>query len=359
VTTTTLAIIGAGLAGVTAARVAHEAGIRPLVLEAGAQAGGRIEAERDAAGRVIADLGPSWVWPPFQPVVQHWLERLGLTTFPQHEAGEAVLDGFGPTPRRHALPGQYGMVRIAGGPSALVTAMAASMPEACFRWHARVNAIEQRSDGRLGIAMESGGDVVADQVLIAVPPRLISERIALPAGLSPALEAALTAQPTWMAAQAKAVIRYATPFWRDAGLSGRIASRVGPLFEAHDHTSPDGDAALFGFLSTPPGARDPSVIEPAIIEQLRRCLGPPAATPQRITVRDWAIDPRICSSRDYREPPAHPSVGPAMLRSPHLDGRLWLCGAETADQSPGLIEGALIAGERTARAALDRGVSAP
>lgn len=357
-TATALAIIGAGLAGVTAARVAHDTGIEPLVLEAGAQAGGRIEAERDKAGRVVADLGPSWVWPPFQPVVQHWLERLRLKTFPQHEAGEAVLDGFGPTPRRQALPGQYGMVRIAGGPSELVSAMAAPVPEACFRWHARARAIQQRGDGRLVITMESGDGIVAEQVLIAVPPRLISERIALPAGLAPELQGALTAQPTWMAAQAKAVIRYATPFWREAGLSGRIASRTGPLFEAHDHTSANGDAALFGFLSTPPGARDPSVIEPAIIEQLSRCLGPAAATPQRITVRDWALDSRICSTRDYREPPAHPAVGAATLRAPHLGGRLWFCGAETADQSPGLIEGALIAGERTARAALDGGVSA-
>ena len=351
-TETSLAIIGAGLAGVTAARVARDHGVTPLILEASDRIGGRIEGLRADDGRLVGDLGPSWVWPPFQPAIQRWLERLGTPVFDQYEQGDAVLDGFAAEPFRHQLPGQYGMARIVGGPSRLLEAMAAPLAADRFHYQQTVQSIATRADGRLQIDTEAGATVIADQVLVAVPPRLVAERMTLPAGIDGSVVRALAGLPTWMAAQAKAVIRYRTPFWRDQGLSGRIASRIGPLFEAHDHTSADGDAALFGFISTPLEQRDPGFLRSAIVDQLERCLGPDASRPDAVVLRDWALDPAICSTADRNEPPAHPSVGPAILRSPHLDGRLWFCGAETADQSPGLIDGALVAGENAANAAL-------
>lgn len=351
-TETSLAIIGAGLAGLTAARVAKAHGVTPLLLEASDRIGGRIDGLRTDDDRLIGDLGPSWVWPPFQPGVQRWLDRLETPIFDQYEQGDAVLDGFAAQPFRHQLPGQHGMARIVGGPSRLVEVMAAPLANDSIHYHQSVRSITARTDGRLQIDTEAGAIVIAEQVLVAAPPRLVAERITLPTGIDHSVVQALAGLPTWMAAQAKAVIRYPTPFWREQGLSGRIASRIGPLFESHDHTSADGDAALFGFISTPPEQRDPAPLRQAIIDQLTRCLGPQAAQPDAVVLRDWALDTAICSTADRHEPPAHPSVGPSILRSPHLDGRLWFCGAETADQSPGLIEGALLAGENAANAAL-------
>ncbi|MEX0381952.1 FAD-dependent oxidoreductase [Spiribacter sp. 1M153] len=351
---TELAIVGAGLAGMTAARTAFDAGTRPLILEAGHRIGGRIEGLPDADGRVVGDLGPSWVWPAFQPGIQRWLDRLDLPVFDQYEHGDAVLDGFAPTPMRHQLPGQFGMARIVGGPSRLVEAMAAPLDAGCFHYGSPVESIRQRDDGRLEVHRQSGPPVIAGQVLVAAPPRRVAERITLPASIDPGLHRALAGQSTWMAAQAKAIIQYAHPFWRDAGLSGRIASRVGPLFEAHDHTSAEGDAALFGFISTPLSERRGRSLEQPIIDQLTRCLGPQAAQPEAVVIRDWAMDDTVCSEADRREPPAHPSVGPATLRAPHLGRRLWFCAAETADQSTGLLEGALLAGEAAARGALEQ-----
>ena len=98
----------------------------------------------------------------------------------------------------------------------------------------------------------------------------------------------------------------------------------------------------------------PAYLSDAILAQLERCLGPEAAHPIELTIRDWATETWICSQVDRAETPAHPAVGPELLRSAHLNGRLWFCGAETADQSPGLIEGALAAGEAAAQAAISR-----
>ena len=48
----------------------------------------------------------------------------------------------------------------------------------------------------------------------------------------------------------------------------------------------------------------------------------------------------------------HPDIAPTSLREPHWDGALQFAVSETAEISPGLIEGALVAGERAARRAL-------
>ncbi|MEX0430336.1 flavin monoamine oxidase family protein [Spiribacter insolitus] len=351
-TDTPLAIIGAGLAGLTAARTAHEAGIRSLVLEASDRIGGRIDSIRGSDGQIVGDLGPTWVWPPFQPGVPRWLERLGLGTFEQYDSGEAVLDGFAERPVCQPLPGQYGMARIAAGPGSLVDAMAAELPDDAIQTGHAVNAVRHHDDGRLRIETAGREPLIAERVLIAAPLRIVAERIQLPADIGAPLQDMLRAMPTWMAAQAKAVIRYPRPFWRESGLSGRIASRLGPLFEAHDHTSLDGEAALFGFVATPPAQRGAETLRTAILDQLTRCLGPQAAAPTDVVIRDWADAPWICADADRHGPPEHPSVGPEALRTGHLDGRLWFCAAETAEQSPGLIEGALLAGEAAARAAV-------
>ncbi len=71
-------VIGAGLSGLTAAAVLRELGADVLVIEAEAQIGGRIRALLDPDNsQYLADLGPTWVWPKYQPVVAKWVTRAG------------------------------------------------------------------------------------------------------------------------------------------------------------------------------------------------------------------------------------------------------------------------------------------
>src|SRR3546814_5946368 len=72
-------IIGGGLAGLTAARRLHRAGIDFQLLEARSRLGGRI-LSAGAAGEAAADgfdLGPSWFWPAMQPRMAVLIEELG------------------------------------------------------------------------------------------------------------------------------------------------------------------------------------------------------------------------------------------------------------------------------------------
>lgn len=348
-------VIGAGLAGLTAAATLVEAGAGVRVLEADAHIGGRIRSLRDpVSNHALADLGPTWVWPKYQPVVALWLAKLGLQTFTQFNEGNAVITGYGPAPLYQPLPGQDGMVRIVGGPASLIDELARRVGSANIATHAPVTGIFEDGQERLAVHLGSGEVITAQRVIVSIPLRIAATTLELP-WLPASLRSAMRGAPTWMATQAKAVALFERPFWREAGLSGRIASRSGPLVEAHDHSAIDNmPAALFGFVGWSPGQRqrDPAGLRKAIVGQLVECFGDNAAQPLELVIQDWAMNPRIVTELDLAQAGAHPEVGPAALRQPQLDGRLQFAVSEASDQSPGLIEGALAVGERAAQEVL-------
>ena len=350
-------VVGAGLAGLAAAVTLLAAGCRVRVIEGAGRIGGRVHAVhvgRDEQGAAFADLGPTWVWPPYQPVIDRWAKRLNVGLFAQYEAGEGLLDGFGGPPRRQILPGQDGISRLVGGPSALVAALARQLPEGAVQLNARVTAIAPGAGG-LEVSIAGQETSRARHVVLATPLRVAAAQIdlaGLPQPQARSLLAAMEDTPTWMAQQAKAVALYPEAFWRKAGLSGRVASRTGPLVEVHDHCPAHGrGAALFGFVGWPVADRagaGAEALRAQILVQLIRCFGPEAGHPTAVIVQDWAQEPLICGPRDLTDPPRHPEVGPAVLRDGMFGGRLWFGVSETATRSPGLIEGAFAAGEAAA-----------
>jgi monoamine oxidase len=346
-----IVIIGAGLSGLAAAVTLQNAGACVQVVEADAQIGGRIRALRDpVTNRALADLGPTWVWPKHQPVVARWLEILGLNTFEQFNEGDAVILGYGPAPQRQPLPGQDGMERIVGGPTVLIDTLAGRVGDANIRRSTPVTGIFEDGSKHVSVHIGSGEIITAQKVIVSVPLRVAAETMLLPWAPT-ALIDAMRGTPTWMSTHAKAVALYKRPFWRDAGLSGRVASRFGPLVEVHDHSGVDGTpAALFGFVGWPPEQRrnDPEGLKRAILDQLLECFGKVAASPLELVVHDWALNPLAVTNMDFSLKADHPDVGPPLLRQAHLNGRVQFAVSEASDLSPGLIEGALAMGERVA-----------
>lgn len=347
-------VVGAGLSGLTCAHLLCEAGLHTIVLEASERVGGRIHSvTHNATGAYLADLGPTWVWPPYQPGVTEWLARLNVETFAQFEEGNAVLDMDESSPPQHQpLPGQHGIRRVSGGPQALVDALARKLPKETVKTGHAVTRIDANTSS---LSVTTSGPHIttleAKYAVIAVPPRVAAQNIALTPALDSAVLATMERTPTWMAAQAKAVALYEHPFWRARGLSGRVASQVGPLAEVHDHSSADGnEAALFGFVGWPHTARlsHADALKDAVAQQLVRCFGEEGGAFTALHIEDWARHPQTCSNLDLSQPPAHPDVTPDILRAPQYDGRLFLSVAETALQSPGLIDGALSIGTDTA-----------
>lgn len=101
-------IIGAGIAGLTAARRLTQVGRSVLVLEARDRVGGRVLSHEVAPG-FIAELGGTWVGPTQDRVIA-LVKELGLHLFDQHVEGESVylVDGerktFRDSPPLGAVP---------------------------------------------------------------------------------------------------------------------------------------------------------------------------------------------------------------------------------------------------------------
>lgn len=90
-------IVGAGLAGLTAARALADAGQSVLVLEARSRVGGRTEVQT-LDGGVYLDLGAQWIGPT-QGHVAELVRELGLRTEPTPTAGQHLWHTGGVTRR--------------------------------------------------------------------------------------------------------------------------------------------------------------------------------------------------------------------------------------------------------------------
>ena len=351
-------IIGAGLSGLASALLLIEAGKSVRIAEARGVPGGRIRSVLDDdTGAYLADFGPTWIWPAFQPVISRWIEKLELGTFPQFDTGKAVLD-YGPGTGREIrfVPGQEGNVRVVGGAQAIIDSLAARLPDSAILTNSPVRSVSTTDEG-VTLEIENEKTVLkCGNVIVAVPPRIAAKSIIWTPELPVPLSRALEQIPTWMAPHAKAVVFYDKPFWRSQGLPGRIASQAGPIVEGHDHCGPDGSpAALFGFIGWPHDLRAEAGAElkAQICAQLKRCFGPDSPDPRKIHIEDWAADSHVATPRDLAEPISHPDVGPDILRDAHANGRVWFAASETAIRSPGLVEGAFDAAEQTVATLLE------
>jgi monoamine oxidase len=83
-------VVGAGLAGLTTARVLAGAGISVVVLEARDRVGGRLLNEPIGDGKVI-EVGGQWIGPG-QDRMYRLVRDAGADTFPTHTAGRNLLE---------------------------------------------------------------------------------------------------------------------------------------------------------------------------------------------------------------------------------------------------------------------------
>lgn len=83
-------IVGAGLAGLVAARRLVAAGVRPVVLEARDRVGGRLLNHEIGDGKIV-EVGGQWIGPT-QDRIAALAAELGVGTFPTYDEGRDVLE---------------------------------------------------------------------------------------------------------------------------------------------------------------------------------------------------------------------------------------------------------------------------
>lgn len=357
-----VAIIGGGLSGVYLAYLLEQQGISYQLLEAKSRLGGRILGEPVAENNPLnVDLGPTWFW-PHQPMIQQLIKTLNITAFQQYTAGEALrqLDAHS-APQRISAGGTMTSYRVSGGMIALIHTLSASLAMDNVLLSHPVNSLEKTAQGwqvkaarTVSYEGATAESIVltATQLVVCVPPRVLLQSIVISPSMPEVLQYALAAIPTWMAAQAKFVACYRQPFWREAGLSGDVFSRVGPMVEIHDASASEGAAyALFGFIGLPAQRRAQMSSEATkqyCLQQLVTIFGEQALTPDQSYLKDWAMDTQVATPKDLLEAPAHPQLDLGAYHSWLTEMSLHFAGTEYAEMEAGYLEGALLSAQATA-----------
>jgi monoamine oxidase len=358
-----VAVVGGGLAGLVAASRLHKAGVDFRLFEARDRLGGRILSAdiRGVPSNDGFDVGPSWFWPDMQPDFEEFVRALGLSIFPQHEEGDVIIDRYAlDAPRRfRPMRQESSSMRLAGGTGTLVSALAASLPPSRLSLNNCVTHLAIVAGG-VALTMRAGNGsvqtIMAAQVVVAVPPRLVAGGIRFEPAPDHAALAKWQGTPTWMAPHAKFFALYDSPFWREEGLSGDAQSYLGPLVEIHDATTASGQAALFGFVGLDATRRE-TIGEKALAElavaQLVRLFGPKAAEPLGTLCKDWSVDALTATAAD-RLSSGHPGASPGAWLGGAWEEFVILASSETSLVAPGYLAGAVDAGSRAAAGVISR-----
>ncbi|MBV8304316.1 MAG: FAD-dependent oxidoreductase, partial [Acidimicrobiia bacterium] len=108
---TDVCIVGAGYAGLTAARRLTGAGKEVVVLEARDRVGGRVWTQQYDGFRL--DFGGTFLGPR-QDAVRALVREVGVETFPTHATGDKVLTLDGTTKRYGGLIPRINALAVAG-----------------------------------------------------------------------------------------------------------------------------------------------------------------------------------------------------------------------------------------------------
>lgn len=342
-------IVGGGLSGLALAAKLQKAGQSFLVVEAAERLGGRILTKD--VGDAGFDYGPAWFWPG-QPRLARYIDSKDLGYFGQFSKGAIKYEEpDGKVFENRGFSSMQGSYRVNDGSGALIKAHEKDIDEKAIFLSHRVHKLTKTGDHIITQVNSPEGqkEIVARQVVLALPPRVAEHTIAFEPALPDNAARAMKNIPTWMAGQAKIVAIYDKAHWRDKGLSGDAMSRRGPMVEIHDASPAQGGPyALFGFVGF--SARDRAQLGDDILkmakEQLVNLFGPEMANPLSLEIKDWAQDDKVATPLDADGPGYHPAYGlPKDLRS-LWDGDLILGSTETAPQFGGFLEGAMEAADQ-------------
>lgn len=332
-------ILGAGLTGLTTAYFLQKAGVSCTILEARPRLGGRIETDYQV-GQAPVEKGATWLGLKHQHLVD-LLDELGLSTFEQILGEQAIYESISTSPPQlvQLPPNTDPSYRIQGGSFQLIQALADQLAADTVRLGAAVEAIVETENGiEVRVA---GQSYLADQVISTLPPRLLMTTVAISPALPQDLVQVAEKTHTWMGESIKVALRATHPFWREPGRSGTVFSNVGPVSELYDHANvEDTHFALKGFLNGAYFAATLVERKAVVLQQMRRYYGQAAVDSLTYEEAVWRNEAFTFAEYDGPVLP-HQHNGHPVFRQGFFGGKLWIAGAETAQEFPGYMDGAV------------------
>ncbi|MFT6267548.1 MAG: monoamine oxidase [Alphaproteobacteria bacterium] len=351
---TEVSIIGGGIAGLYAANQLKARNIKYQLFDSKPTFGGRIAGIPSVSNSVdeepqFYDLGPAWIF-PHHLLMQELIRHMGLSLFPQYTNGDVLYQFENIKESRRISTAQAEpLYRIQNGAYALIKALLKNIDTQNINAKHKVTRVTKDRDGwRVSAVLDKiETHTFCQHVIFTLPPRIIARDFCDASWMNNILEQQLKQSQTWMSAQAKVIVTYPKPFWREKGLSGQAFSQVGPIVEIHDACCSDVEGfALFGFIGIPATQRlheSQKELKKACIKQLAAIYGHDAYRFEKCFVKDWAKDKDICTGQDQSEGSRHPQINMQTCESALLGENLYLAGSEFAIAEAGYLEGALIA----------------
>ena len=338
-------ILGGGLSGLALAYRLGKAGVSYTLLEARERLGGRILTKQE--GNASLEMGATWHW-NYHVHYRQWLQEMAQDRFPQYQEGLVRYDPDGRQPGiSFAIPPQDPSFRVVGGTQQLTEAIASALDASRVHLNQPAASI-RKSEAGWSVLTGIGRDFHGTHLVSTLPPHLFLETIQVTPPLPESLRSVMAITHTWMGDSIKYAVRYAAPFWREAGWAGAGFSQVGPATEVHDHTTANEQGfALKGFLTPGIRALPRAQWEEALILQLVRMYGEAAQAHVGVHLMDWAQEPYTYAQGPEVLP--HQNQGHAVYQQGYFEDTLFWAGAEASPHYPGYMEGALYSAERVAQ----------
>ncbi len=316
------------------------------ILEGSARLGGRIQTIKGANGTPL-ELGATW-FSDMHPSLMLLLDELGLKQYPQYSKGISLFQtkSFEPAQKFSVPEAENPSFRIAGGTQMLISSLAEKLSAEKILLNAKVIAIREQGH-QLLLETADGRKLMADQVIVCLPPQLAGSVIGYDPQLPENVRLMLPTVQTWMAGAVKFTLEYAEPFWRNEGYSGMLYSHAGIITEMYDHTNFEENRFGFtGFLDGGAASYSQEVRKEFVLGQLTDLLGEKAITALAYYDQVWTDEFILSANQVIHRP--HQNNGHPLLQEVYMNGKLFFGATETAAESAGYMEGAVIAARSVA-----------
>jgi len=320
-------------------------GIPFKILEARTRIGGRINTVIGSDNTPV-EMGATW----FSDQHQHLralLDELGIGYFEQYMEGNVLYQASSAAPAEAIqIPRQAPSYRISGGTSHLINTLYNKLDKNDLLLDQAVTEIRFQKDSIQVIAKET---FEADKLVLALPPKLWANKITFDPPLPSNLMAVATQTQTWMEDSIKVALSFSAPFWQQQNLSGMLFSNPGPITEFYDHSNHERSKyALCGFVNSSFKSLSYEERRASVMNQLKGAFGPQVEGFIDYTECVWSEEENTFESTDSELLP-HQNNGNPIFRNTFFNERLFISSAESSSQSPGYMDGAVYAGNVTAK----------